>query len=307
MNYSTYRFTLDIQSDISQVSLPVKLNDTGRRLLIGLTDGGNPYHISEGSLAVFSYSKKEPNADGTYESGIFDCIIEDNYNTVRFDLLPEVTSVAGVVDCEIWLYGANGRQLTSPRFILVVDERVMSASDYPLPEDKLSVLDSILVSEAGRAEAEAKRVEAETAREEACQELIGNTEAYCREAIDNANSAVRSAGQAVDSANSAVNRLNDKLNEIYPTPTINEEKKLTEAGYYAVYVFYSSIIINFGTFYYRQHSLGQSIYSGDYRLLISADGSMVLQSIARSVSNDGKVVYTYTDFPHYHSFYTAKL
>ena len=171
MNYSDFRFTLDVQSNVSQVSIPVKLNDTGRRLLINLTDGGEPYNISEGSIAFFSYKKAEPNDDGEYEANILDCIIEDNYNTIRFDFLPEVTSVAGVVDCEIWLYGPNGRQLTSPRFILVVDERVMSGDDYPLPEDKISVLDSILTSEAERVDAEKKRSEAEEERDKTHREL----------------------------------------------------------------------------------------------------------------------------------------
>lgn len=182
MNYSTFRFTLDIQSDISQVSLPVKLNDTGRQLLIGLTDGGNPYHISEGSMAVFSYKKNEPNQDGVYESGLFDCIIEDNYHTIRFDLLPDVTSVAGVVDCEIWLYGPNGRQLASPRFIIVVDERVMASKDYPMSDENLSLIESVIVSEARRVEAETKRVEAEIAREEASSEAVRKAEDATRNA-----------------------------------------------------------------------------------------------------------------------------
>ena len=142
MNFSTYRFTLDIQSDISQVSIPVKLNDTGRKFLIGLTDGGNPYPIAKGSLAFFSYKKTEPNEEGKYDADVHDCTIEDNLTTISYELLPSVTNVAGVVDCEIWLYGPNGRQITTPRFILVVDERVMSGEDYTLPEEKLSVLDS---------------------------------------------------------------------------------------------------------------------------------------------------------------------
>lgn len=182
MNYSTFRFTLDIQSDISQVSLPVKLNDTGRQLLIGLTDGGNPYHISEGSMALFSYKKNEPNQDGVYESGLFDCIIEDNYHTIRFDLLPDVTSVAGVVDCEIWLYGPNGRQLASPRFIIVVDERVMASKNYPMSDENLSLIESVIVSEARRVEAETKRVEAEIAREEASSEAVRKAEDATRNA-----------------------------------------------------------------------------------------------------------------------------
>ena len=167
MNYSNYRFTLDIQSNLSQVSLPVKLNDTGRRFLIGLTDGGNPYPISEGSMAKFTYKKTEPNSEGIYEAGMYDCILEDNYSTIRFDLTSAVTSVAGVVDCEIRLYGPNGRLLTSPRFILVVDERVIYDDDIPLSEQQASTIDAIILTEASRVEEESKRVSAEKARAEA--------------------------------------------------------------------------------------------------------------------------------------------
>lgn len=226
MNYSIYRFTLDVQSNVSQVSLPVKLNDTSRQLLISLTDGGEPYHISKGSLAMFSYKKAEPNEDGEYESGVLDCTIEDNFTTIRFDFdhYPQVTSVAGVVDCEIWLYGPNGRRLSTPRFILVVDERVMSGDENPLPEDKLSVLDSILQSEAERADAETKRVEAEIARDEACQELIYNTEQTCRDVVLDATTATQQAERAASLALSSAERVHDSLNEIlssiYPIGSI---------------------------------------------------------------------------------------
>lgn len=92
-----------------------------------------------------------------------------------------------------------------------------------------------------------------------------------------------------------------------PIPTENTEKKLTEAGYYAVYVFYSSITINFGVFYYEPTTLGQSIYSGTNRLNISPDGSLTFQTINQSVNDSGNVVSSYTDYPYLHILYTAKL
>lgn len=194
MNYSNYRFTLDIQSNLSQVSLPVKLNDSGRRLLIGLTDGGNPYIISDGSMAKFTYKKAEPNSEGVYEAGIYDCVLEDNYSTIRFDLTSAVTSVAGVVDCEIRLYGPNGRLLTSPRFIMVVDERVIYDDDIPLSEGQASTIDAIILTEAARADAEANRVEAETARKEAEAERKTASE----NAVNNANTAATNAQAVAD-------------------------------------------------------------------------------------------------------------
>ena len=207
MNYSNYRFTLDIQSNLSQVSLPVKLNDTGRQLLIGLTDGGNPYTISEGSMAKFTYKKTEPNSEGIYEAGIYDCVLEDNYNTIRFDLISAITNVAGVVDCEIRLYGPNGRLLTSPRFIMVVNERVIYDDDIPLDEQQISAIDAIILSEASRVEEESKRVSAEEARAEAealRESTFQSAESSRASAFQTAESERESSVQsAVDNANSA--------------------------------------------------------------------------------------------------------
>ena len=183
MNYSNYRFSLDIQSNLSQVSLPVKLNDTGRRLLIGLTDGGNPYHISEGSIAKFTFSTSE-DSDGNQKVGMYDCVIEDNFSTIRFDLTSAVTGISGIVDCEIRLYGPNKRLLTSPRFSLVVNDRVIYDDNDFIPEDKKDTIDAFILYEAelrdnetARIEAENERNEAETVRQENEDERIAVTEA----------------------------------------------------------------------------------------------------------------------------------
>lgn len=313
MNYSNYRFTLDMQSNVSQVSLPVKLNDTGRSLLIGLTDGGNPYTISKGSLALFCY-KTAPNADGVQEAGTFDCIIEDNHMTVHFDLNPKVTSVAGVVDCEIWLYGPNGRQIATPRFILVVDERVMSSDDYPLPEDNLSTLDSIVASEAARVKAEEDRVEAEADREEFCREAVYNMENTCRVAADEAVDAARYAeqtardcDQAIVSANSAVDRVYERLNELFSKPKLNTEQKLTEAGYYAVIAYFSGCPLFSSVFYYNPSIVDFDVCCGNYILRISPGGSFSLKTFSYTVSNNGQVNKIVSDFTSPHTFSTAKL
>lgn len=157
MNYSNYRFTLDMQSNISQVSLPVRLLDTSRKLYISLTDGGSPYTIADGCRAVF-YARK---ADG--KTIMNDCIIEKN-TTIRYDLTQQTTTCAGIVDCEVRLYGADGNLITSPRFILVVDERVVYDDDFPLSESEQSALDNIAISETARVYAEELRVAAEKAR-----------------------------------------------------------------------------------------------------------------------------------------------
>ena len=153
MNYSDYRFTLDITNTVqAQVSVPVTLGDTGRRLYIGLTERGKPYTVVDGCRAVFVAKKP----DGT---SIFnDCIIEAN-KTIVYEFSSNTASAQGVVDCEIRLYGIDGKLITSPQFIIVVDKRVLRDEEITLSESEHTTLDNIILSEA-------ERIAAEKAREE---------------------------------------------------------------------------------------------------------------------------------------------
>ena len=72
MNKSVYQFTLDIHSAMSQVSLPVRFGDTGRRLMISLAERGTPYEIADGCRAVFFATK----AGGVPLAN--DCVILNN-------------------------------------------------------------------------------------------------------------------------------------------------------------------------------------------------------------------------------------
>ena len=113
MIQSTYRFSLDIHEDHSNVCLNVKKGDTNsRKLYITLMENGNPYEISEDCYAVFTATKP----DGKLVSN--DCVIEDD--TIIYELPPQYTAVSGVMDCEVQLYGADDALLTSPRFIIMV-------------------------------------------------------------------------------------------------------------------------------------------------------------------------------------------
>lgn len=151
MNTSYYRFTLNLQSNVSQVSLPVRQYDTGRGLCISFADGGSPYVIADGCRAVF-YARK---ADGNPLMN--DCMIVGNA-VVRYDFTEQTVSCAGIVECEIRIYGAGGKLIASPRFILVVDERVVYDDDVVLSTSQTNALDGIMLAEAERVAAEEKRV-----------------------------------------------------------------------------------------------------------------------------------------------------
>ena len=156
MSSSNYRFTLNMQDEQSQVSLPVRLGDTDRKLYINIADGGKPLFLEDGCRATF-FGKK---ADGN--SLCSDCIIEDR-SVIRYDFTDQTASCSGIVNCEIRLYDKNGELVTSPRFIMVVDARVVYNSDV-YSEGESPALDKILGSENARLEAETLRVNAENAR-----------------------------------------------------------------------------------------------------------------------------------------------
>ena len=164
MNYSDYRFTLDVQIHQAQVSVPVTLNDTARRLYIGFTDGRKPYTIPDGCRAVFAALKP----DG--HTILNDCIIENN-KTVIYEFSKNTTNAEGVVDCEIRLYDKDDKELTSPQFIIVVDKKVVRDEEISLSESESTTLDDIIRSEFQRIESEKERNEAEEERKELAEFL----------------------------------------------------------------------------------------------------------------------------------------
>lgn len=152
MNYSDYRFTLDVQIHQAQVSVPVTFNDTARRLYIGFTDGRKPYTIPDGCRAVFVAHKPDK------KTIINDCIIEHN-KTVVYEFSKNTTNAEGIVDCEIRLFNKEGKELTSPQFIIVVDKQVVRDEEISLSESESTTIDSIISSEFERVAAEEKRKE----------------------------------------------------------------------------------------------------------------------------------------------------
>ena len=117
MNNSIYRISLDLHDTSSQTSLSVKKVDTARSIHITLTEKGKPYKIAEGCYAVFRM-KKPADKNGNRAIVYNDCVIEGN--TIIYDLTSSNTEIVGAADCEITLYGADGKSLTSPHFSMVI-------------------------------------------------------------------------------------------------------------------------------------------------------------------------------------------
>lgn len=145
MNSSKYRFTLDMHTAQSQVSLPVVLNDTARKLYISLAEGGKIYHIVDGCLAVIRIDRPT----GTYIEHF--CPIEDNTNIVYDFAEHKVTAIVeGLHECEVTLYGLDGGVITTARFSMVVSARVVNRDDVEITDEDWTIIDSIAVEEAKR-------------------------------------------------------------------------------------------------------------------------------------------------------------
>lgn len=164
MNFSNYKFTLDMHTAQSQVSLPVVLNDTARKFYISLSDGGKSYHIADGCLALVRI--KRPT--GTYIEHF--CSIEDNTNIV-YDLsqFENTAVIPGVHDCEVTLYGLEDEVITTARFTMVVSNRVVYSDDAEIKDENWTMLDEIGNEEAKRQASESARNKAEKLRDEAEQ------------------------------------------------------------------------------------------------------------------------------------------
>lgn len=161
MNSSIYRFTLDLHSTQSQISLPVTKGDTARAFLISLSDGGLPYTIEEGCLAMISI--KRPT--GTYLEAF--CAIV-NSTTIKYDFEqnPNTAALDGIHDCSVTIYDTEERKIASPRFTMIVSDMVVNSDDLNITDEDQTLIDAIIQKENERQQAEWGRVEAEVSREE---------------------------------------------------------------------------------------------------------------------------------------------
>lgn len=161
MNSTYYRFSLDMHSVQSQISLPVSLGDTARTLYINFTDGGKPYSIEKGCLVKLTISR--PSGAKLHEF----CAIHGNTTAVYpFSQNKNTASEEGINECEVTLYGRDGTQITTPRFTLVVSDRVVNMDDNTgVEDDTLGIIDDIVHEEQARRVAEDGRVSAEEERE----------------------------------------------------------------------------------------------------------------------------------------------
>ena len=130
MNYAVHKISLDIHKPESQVVLNVKQIDTGRKIKISLTEDGRPYVLTPDCLAIF----KAKTPDG--KDIKMDCAIDGN--VIIYTISFQTTATLGEVECEIMLYNESGMLITSPRFVIIVNDRVHSEGSIAEPDSEAS-------------------------------------------------------------------------------------------------------------------------------------------------------------------------
>ena len=133
---STKKISLDIHSPSSGEVVNAKRGDTGRRVRISLVDGGVPYVISDECYAVFT--AKKPDGNVLYNH----CTIENNI--ITYEITEQTTAVEGRVNCEILLYGADDKLITSPKFTILVYGTVYKVGDEIQSEDEIDALTHLI-------------------------------------------------------------------------------------------------------------------------------------------------------------------
>ena len=166
MIYSKHRFTLDMQVEHSQIAIPVTVGDTGKVFLINLSDGGVPYKIPEGSLAMLTIHRPT----GTHLQAF--CPIESD-STVVYDFMQNENTaiVEGIHNCELTLYGnVSGSVVSTAWFTMIVSARVVNDDNLNITDEDRSAVDAMIDAEASRQSAELARINAESGRVSAEEE-----------------------------------------------------------------------------------------------------------------------------------------
>lgn len=125
MKYAVSRITLDLQDTSSPITLSAKQGDSMREIICGFRDDNGPYKIDSGCAVVFTAEKPDGNR-------IFnECTVEGNF--VRYRFTAQTVSVLGALKCEFKIYEDMSQppKLTSPRFMINVEEPVFNDGDIP--------------------------------------------------------------------------------------------------------------------------------------------------------------------------------
>lgn len=165
MNFATSRFSLDLQQSQSQVSVPAKHGDTGRKWLISLSEGGVPYIFGENTFAWLSVRKP---SGGLVESS---CVIDTIQNRIEYTFVENMTTEQGIHTCLITLSDLDNNTLGTAAFTMVVHGKEVDVN-IEFTDDAEARLKAIMEQENVRQSNENIRQAQEAARQAAFAEYL---------------------------------------------------------------------------------------------------------------------------------------
>lgn len=133
---SVMRITLNLQETNTLVCVKAKRGDTGRKLLIHLSDGSIPYPIAQDCYAVFTARK----SDGSKIHN--PCAIENQ--VIEYTFTEQTCASPGTMHCELKLYGGDRKLLTSACFLINVLDTVYREGDEVTSEGEMTTLDQLI-------------------------------------------------------------------------------------------------------------------------------------------------------------------
>lgn len=218
MNNSTYRLTLDMHDSVVQKCFNIKRQDNAREIKITLSDNGKVYQIAEGCTATFRAKKP----DGTV---LFNhCAIENNI--ITYELTNQTSAVAGEVECELTLYDADEKQITSPRFALMVmetlysDSEIESTNEFTALVETMAevgslpnILEGCLTAEANALTSEANALASETnakSSEDLALEHMNTTKDYM-EKVESDKSVIDGYKAEIESDMATINSYKEEI------------------------------------------------------------------------------------------------
>lgn len=133
--------SLDLNAGESREIVNVRENDTGRQLIINLSQSGRPYFVDDDCRAVVA---------GTRPDGfVFINDAEIDNGRVLYTLTELNTQATGIVNAELRLYGPDGELIATPSFSIKVTESAVE--DGEVLEGAEATALSKLVQEASQA------------------------------------------------------------------------------------------------------------------------------------------------------------
>jgi hypothetical protein len=217
MDYSIFRFTLNMHTHRSQAMVKVFKGDTAVKLIITITDGGNVYKFGSGCTATLTGKK----ANG--ETISHSCIITDNIIIYLFD--GETTDCSGIVTCEITLYDSTGGVITAPQFTIDVAEKEVEGSE-PISEYSAVAISTVMGAAAGeetRRTNETTRQTNETTRQ-TNEETRQTSYTEAKRIAENAEVTAKNAEDTVKSVDLSYDNSTGHLIYSYTQDGVKKEK-----------------------------------------------------------------------------------